>query len=111
MTAPLDDGGGLYLRKRDASLTWGAAPHGPGERFPAMASAVSRQSFRDVPHKSLADARQEAHRLWTTRSGGVDPERSVAARSKPASGSEGPGRATVGVTLVLSWAPCRQSER
>lgn len=73
MTAPLHDGGGLYLRKRGASLTWVLRLTDPGNGSQQWHRLFPDNPSGTYPHKSLADARQEAHRLWTTRSGGIDP--------------------------------------
>lgn len=73
MTAPLHDGGGLYLRKRGASLTWVLRLTDPANGAQQWHRLFPDNPSGTYPHKSLADARQEAHRLWTTRSGGVDP--------------------------------------
>ena len=73
MTAPLHDGGGLYLRKRGASLTWVLRLTDPANGCQQWHRLFPDHPSGTYPHKSLADARQEAHRLWTTRSGGVDP--------------------------------------
>ena len=73
MTAPLHDGGGLYLRKRGASLTWVLRLTDPANGSQQWHRLFPDNPTGTYPHKSLADARQEAHRLWTTRSGGIDP--------------------------------------
>jgi integrase len=73
MTAPLHDGGGLYLRKRGASLTWVLRLTDPANGSQQWHRLFPDNPSGTYPHKSLADARQEAHRLWTTRSGGIDP--------------------------------------
>ena len=72
-TAPLHDGGGLYLRKRGASLTWVLRLTDPANGSQQWHRLFPDNPSGTYPQKSLADARQEAHRLWTTRSGGIDP--------------------------------------
>jgi len=72
-TAPLHDGGGLYLRKRGASLTWVLRLTDPASGSQQWHRLFPDNPSGTYPHKSLADARQEARRLWTTRSGGIDP--------------------------------------
>jgi len=73
MTAPLHDGGGLYLRKRGASLTWVLRLTDPANGKQQWHRLFPDNPSGTYPNKSLSDARQEAHRLWTTRSGGIDP--------------------------------------
>ena len=73
MTAPLHDGGGLYLRKRGASLTWVLRLTDPANGTQQWHRLFPDNPSGTYPNKSLSDARQEAHRLWTTRSGGIDP--------------------------------------
>jgi integrase len=72
-TAPLHDGGGLYLRKRDASLHWVLRLTDPATGAQQWHRLFPDDPLGVYPHKSLADARAEAKRLWTTRSDGIDP--------------------------------------
>lgn len=70
---PLHDGGGLYLRKRDAGCYWYLRL-----KEPATGAQQWHRMFPDdpagrYPEKSLADARAEAERLWDQRSKGHDP--------------------------------------
>jgi integrase len=69
----LHDGGGLYLRKRDAGAYWYLRLSDP-----ATGAQQWHRMFPDdpagyYPHKSLADARTEADKLWRIRSEGNDP--------------------------------------
>jgi integrase len=72
-TAPLHDGGGLYLRKRDASLHWVLRLTDPATGAQQWHRLFPDDPLGVYPHKSLADARADAKRLWATRSDGVDP--------------------------------------
>jgi len=72
-TSPLHDGGGLYLRKRDAGAYWYLRM-----TEPASGAQQWHRMFPDdpaglYPRKTLADARTEAARLWRLRSEGHDP--------------------------------------
>ena len=69
----LHDGGGLYLRLRDAGAYW---------YLRLTESATGAQQWHRMfpddpqgryPQKTLADARAEAERLWRLRSDGHDP--------------------------------------
>lgn len=71
--APLHDGGGLYLRKRDASLHWVLRLTDPATGAQQWHRLFPDDPMGVYPHKSLADARAEAKRLWATRSDGIDP--------------------------------------
>ena len=69
----LHDGGGLYLRRRDAGAYWYLRL-----KEPATGREQWHRMFPDdpqghYPHKSLANARDEADRLWKQRSEGNDP--------------------------------------
>lgn len=71
--APLHDGGGLYLRKRDSSARWYLRM-----KDPATGAEQWHRMFPDdpaggYPSKSLKDARTEAKRLWAIRTQGIDP--------------------------------------
>lgn len=71
--APLHDGGGLYLRKRGAALHWTLRLTDPASSAEQWHRLFPDDPLGTYPHKSLADARAEARRLWSTRSSGIDP--------------------------------------
>lgn len=71
--APLHDGGGLYLRKRDSGAYWYLRM-----KDPATGAEQWHRMFPDdpsggYPGKGLKDARSEARRLWAVRAQGIDP--------------------------------------
>lgn len=70
---PLHDGGGLYLRKRDASARWYLRLTDPATGAQQWHRLFPDDPAGDYPHKTLADARAESRRLWDLRSTGVDP--------------------------------------
>ncbi len=70
---PLHDGGGLYLRKRDASARWYLRMTEPGTGIEQWHILFPEDAGGGYPNKSLAKAREEADRLRTTRSQGLDP--------------------------------------
>lgn len=70
---PLHDGGGLYLRKRDAGAYWYLRLTDPGTGAQQWHRMFPDDPAGHYPHKSLADAREEADKLWRTRSEGLDP--------------------------------------
>jgi integrase len=72
-TAPLHDGGGLYLRKRGSALHWLLRLSDPASGAQQWHRLFPDDPLGIYPHKSLADARAEARRLWSTRSAGIDP--------------------------------------
>ena len=72
-TAPLHDGGGLYLRKRHASALWYLRLTEPATGAEQWHRLFPNDPAGGFPHKSLADARSEARRMWDLRSSGVDP--------------------------------------
>ena len=72
-TAPLHDGGGLYLRKRGSALHWVLHLTEPASGSQQWHRLFPNDPLGVYPHKSLADARAEARRMWSTRSGGIDP--------------------------------------
>jgi integrase len=72
-TSPLHDGGGLYLRKREASLQWVLRLTDPVTGAQQWHRLFPHDPLGVYPHKSLIDARSEAKRMWATRSDGVDP--------------------------------------
>jgi integrase len=72
-TKELHDGGGLYLRRREGGAYWYLRTTDP-----ATGATQWHRMFPDdpqggYPHKSLANARDEAERLWSLRSQGLDP--------------------------------------
>jgi integrase len=69
----LHDGGGLYLRKRDAGAYWYLRLTDPATGAQQWHRMFPDDPAGHYPHKSLADARQEAEALWRTRSEGHDP--------------------------------------
>jgi len=71
--SPLHDGGGLYLRKRGAALHWTLRLTDPASGAEQWHRLFPEDPLGTYPHKSLADARAEARRLWSTRSSGGDP--------------------------------------
>lgn len=70
---PLHDGGGLYLRKRDAGAYWYLRLTDPATGAQQWHRMFPDDPAGHYPYKSLADARDEAARLWRTRSEGIDP--------------------------------------
>ena len=73
VTKPLHDGGGLYLRKRDAGAYWYLRLTDPATGAQQWHRMFPADPAGSYPHKSLADARDEAERLWRQRSEGHDP--------------------------------------
>jgi integrase len=84
VTAPLHDGGGLYLRKRDASAFWYLRLTEPATGAQQWHRMFPDDPIGGYPHRSLLDARAEAKRLWDLRSEGADPRalrlKTIAAR-------------------------------
>ena len=72
-SAPLHDGGGLYLRKRSCTLLWTLRLSDPVTGAQQWHRLFPDDPQGGYPHKGLAEARAEARRLWSTRSRGVDP--------------------------------------
>lgn len=72
-TSPLHDGGGLYLRKRTATLQWVLRLTDPASGAEQWHRLFPEDPLGNYPEKSLAEARTEARRLWETRSLGIDP--------------------------------------
>lgn len=70
---PLHDGGGLYLRKRDAGAYWYLRLTDPATGAQQWHRMFPDDPAGHYPHKSLADARDEAEGLWRKRSEGFDP--------------------------------------
>ena len=72
-TAPLHDGGGLYLRKRDASALWYLRLTEPSTGAEQWHRLFPDDPAGGYPHKGLSDAGAEARRMWDLRSSGIDP--------------------------------------
>jgi integrase len=72
-TKPLHDGGGLYLRKREASARWYLRLTEPSTGADQWHVLFPNDAAGSYPHKGLANARDEADKLRTTRSKGLDP--------------------------------------
>ena len=70
---PLHDGGGLYLRKREAGAYWYLRLTDPATSAQQWHKLFPDDPAGHYPHKGLADARGEAAKLWRTRSEGHDP--------------------------------------
>lgn len=70
---PLHDGGGLYLRKRDAGAYWYLRLTDPASSAQQWHRMFPDDPAGHYPHKGLADARDEADKLWRLRSEGHDP--------------------------------------
>jgi integrase len=71
--SPLHDGGGLYLRKRDAGAYWYLRLTEPATGAQQWHRMFPDDSVGHYPRKTLADARVEAEKLWRLRSEGHDP--------------------------------------
>lgn len=71
--APLHDGGGLYLRKRDAGAYWYLRLTEPATGAQQWHRMFPDDPSGHYPRRSLADARAEAAKLWRLRSEGHDP--------------------------------------
>lgn len=71
--SPLHDGGGLYLRKRDAGAYWYLRLTEPATGAQQWHRMFPDDPAGSYPSKTLADARTEAARLWRQRSEGHDP--------------------------------------
>lgn len=69
----LHDGGGLYLRKRDAGAYWYLRLTDPATGAQQWHRMFPDDPAGHYPHKSLANARDEAEVLWRKRSEGFDP--------------------------------------
>ncbi|WP_088282863.1 site-specific integrase [Ideonella sp. A 288] len=70
---PLHDGGGLYLRKREAGAYWYLRLTNPATGAQQWHRMFPDDPAGSYPSKNLALARAEASRLWDLRSTGVDP--------------------------------------
>ncbi|MDQ2735112.1 MAG: tyrosine-type recombinase/integrase [Pseudomonadota bacterium] len=71
--APLHDGGGLYLRKRDTVALWYLRLTEPATGQEQWHRMFPDDPAGGYPDRSLLDARAEAKRLWGLRSQGTDP--------------------------------------
>jgi integrase len=71
--SPLHDGGGLYLRKREASAMWYLRLTEPATGAQQWHRLFPDDPAGGYPHKGLSDARAEARRMWDLRSAGIDP--------------------------------------
>ena len=69
----LHDGGGLYLRRREGGAYWYLRMSDPSTGATQWHRMFPEDPLGAFPHKSLADARSEAERLWQVRSQGLDP--------------------------------------
>ncbi|TDP74135.1 tyrosine-type recombinase/integrase [Roseateles toxinivorans] len=70
---PLHDGGGLYLRKREAAAYWYLRLTDPASKAQQWHRMFPEDAAGHYPFKTLADAREEAGKLWRQRSEGNDP--------------------------------------
>lgn len=70
---PLHDGGGLYLRARDSGAYWYLRLTEPATGVEQWHRMFPDDPAGGYPSKSLAEAREEAARLWRLRSEGHDP--------------------------------------
>lgn len=73
VAAPLHDGGGLYLRKREAAAYWYLRLTDPATKAQQWHRMFPDDPAGHYPFKTLADARDEASKLWRQRSEGADP--------------------------------------
>lgn len=73
LTSPLHDGGGLYLRKRDAGAYWYLRLSDPATGAQQWHRMFPDDPAGRYPEKSLAAAREEAEKMWRQRSEGIDP--------------------------------------
>ncbi|MGR6806728.1 tyrosine-type recombinase/integrase [Sphaerotilus natans] len=71
--APLHDGGGLYLRKRESGAYWYLRMKDPVTGAEQWHRMFPDDPTGGYPAKSLKDARTEARRLWAIRAQGIDP--------------------------------------
>lgn len=69
----LHDGGGLYLRRREAGAYWYLRITAPGSKATQWHRMFPDDPQGAYPHKTLANAREEAERLWSIRRQGLDP--------------------------------------
>lgn len=70
---PLHDGGGLYLRNRGSGSFWYLRLTDPATNAQQWHRMFPDDPAGGYPSKGLADARDEAERLWALRSQGHDP--------------------------------------
>lgn len=69
----LHDGGGLYLRRRASVCQWYLRLTDPQTGANQWHRMFQEDPQGAYPHKSLAEARDEAARLWEIRRHGIDP--------------------------------------
>jgi integrase len=105
----LHDGGGLYLRKRDAGAYWYLRLTDPASGAQQWHRMFPDDPAGHYPHKSLADARDEAERLWRTRSEGHDPralrqQRIAADSARAREAAEADRRRVTVQALFEHWA-------
>ena len=108
-TKALHDGGGLYLRKRDAGAYWYLRLTDPATGTEQWHRMFPDDPAGHYPHKSLADARDEAARLWRTRSEGHDPralrhQRIAAENARAREAAEADRRRVTVRALFDHWA-------
>ncbi len=72
-TKELHDGGGLYLRRRDAGAYWYLRMVSPVTERPIWHKLFADDPGGTYPRKSLEDARREAERIWSLKDAGKDP--------------------------------------
>ena len=72
-TKELHDGGGLYLRRREGGAYWYLRTTDPATGATQWHRMFPDDPQGSYPHKSLANARDEAERMWNLRSQGLDP--------------------------------------
>lgn len=71
--SPLHDGGGLYLRKREAGAYWYLRLTDPLTGAQQWHRLFGDSPDGAYPHKGLADARIRAAEMWAQRERGIDP--------------------------------------
>lgn len=108
-TKPLHDGGGLYLRKREASSRWYLRMTDPATQSEQWHALFPDDPAAGFPHKTLADARTEAERLRGIRSSGIDPraqrELEIQQRAAEAAAAELETRRNITVRQLFDrWA-------
>lgn len=106
---PLHDGGGLYLRKRDAACYWYLRLTDPAEGTQQWHRMFPDDPSGYYPRKGLGEAREEAERLWRQRSEGHDPralrkERIADARARKLEAEEAARRRVTVRDLFEHWA-------
>ena len=68
----MHDEGGLYLRRRASGCHWYLRLTDPRTGANPWHRMFQEDPRGAYPHKSLAEARDEAERLWTIRRHGID---------------------------------------